>query len=186
MNKNLVIMYAFIMLECRLSFEDASRIFNVDIIKLKENFNLENLDSEILYALNYLEYETNCYEEVNNRGLFKANIYIRKLRSILRNPDKEELKRKLQDFCDDLKGPNIRFVLEKEINCSYQSSEKEKILKYRLKYAVSGKEMQKMFHIHKETLVRWEKELPEGELKTRLSILRSYLDYKYTGTRSKK
>lgn len=36
MNKNLAIIYALIMLECRLSYEDASRIFKIDMETLKK------------------------------------------------------------------------------------------------------------------------------------------------------
>ncbi len=40
MNRNLVIIYAYIMLECRLSLEEASRIFHIDKDTLKNNFNI--------------------------------------------------------------------------------------------------------------------------------------------------
>ena len=68
----------------------------------------------------------------------------------------------------------------------YTREEKEQILKYRLKYAVSGKNMETIFHIDKGSIVKWERELPEEELKFRLEILRRYLNYKYTGPRSRK
>ncbi len=86
MNRNLVIIYAYIMLECRLSHEKASEIFHIDKDTLKNNFNLTIFPKEILDALEYLEFETTSYDFDNKRGIFKANIYIRRLRRILKKP----------------------------------------------------------------------------------------------------
>lgn len=187
MNKNLVIIYAYIMLECRLSIEKASEIFRVDKDTFQNNLNLTILPIEVMKALKYLEFETKSYISDNKRGIFKANLYIRKLRKILAKPQGEERKQELEDLVNDLKGPDIRFVLEKNtIGVMYTKEEKEQILKYRLKYAVSGKNMETIFHIDKGSIVKWERELPEEELKFRLEILRRYLNYKYTGPRSRK
>lgn len=187
MNKNLVIIYAYIMLECRLSIEKASRIFRLDKDTFQNHLNFNILPIEVIKALRYLEFETKSYGLDNKRGIFKANLYIRKLRRILAKYKGEERKKKLEDLVNDLKGPDIRFVLEKNIiGVMYTKEEKEQILKYRLKYAVSCKNMETIFHIDKGSIVKWEKELPEDELKFRLEILRKYLNYKYTGPRSRK
>lgn len=185
MNKNLVIIYALIMLECRLSLEDASKIFKVDAQKLSENFNQETLSDNIYDAMKYLYHETMCFSEENKRGLFKANLYIRKLRKILKNPNRVERKKELEFFINDLKGPDISFVLEKSQKCRYTDREKELILKYRLKFRVTNTEMYSTFHIYYQIFRKWENNLPECELKTRLSILRNYLDNKYKGIRRK-
>jgi len=187
MNKNLVIIYAYIMLECRLSIEKASEIFRVDKDTFQNNLNLTILPIEVMKALKYLEFETKSYVSDNKRGIFKANLYIRKLRKILAKPQGEERKQELEDLVNDLKGPDIRFVLEKNtIGVMYTKEEKEQILKCRLKYAVSGKNMETIFHIDKGSIVKWERELPEEELKFRLEILRRYLNNSYTGPRSRK
>lgn len=184
MNKNLVKIYTLIMLECRLSLEDASRIFQVDINKLKENLTINILGGELYEAIKYLSHEVNCYPLDNSRGLFKASIYIRRLRKILKISNEIERKTELEEFIKDLQGPDIRFALEKPLTgAKYEKEEKELILKYHLKYMLTGLEMMQIFHIHKESLIRWEQELPESELKTRLSILREYLNNKYIGAR---
>lgn len=184
MNKNIVRIYALIMLECRLSLEDASRIFNVDINRLKEELNIKNLKSELFDAIEYLLYEITCYPLDNKRGIFKANIYIRRLRYILKNPNKKQLKDDLNDLVNDLKGPDISFVLKKEQSCRYSKEEKEKILKYRLKFRKTGTALRYM-HIDKSNILNWENELSEGDLKTRLQILRNYLNMQYVGVRKK-
>lgn len=187
MNKNLVIIYAFIMLECRLSIEKASEIFRIDKDTFQNNLNLTILPIEVMKALRYLEFETKSYVSDNKRGIFKANLYIRKLRKILAQTQGEERKKKLEDLVNDLKGPDIRFVLEKNtIGVMYTKEEKEQILKYCLKYALPNKEMEIGFRIYHESINKWIRELPEGELKIRLEILRRYLNYKYTGPRSRK
>ncbi len=187
MNKNLVIIYAFIMLECRLSIEKASEIFRIDKDTFQNNLNLTILPIEVMKALRYLEFETKSYVSDNKRGIFKANLYIRKLRKILAQTQGEERKKKLEDLVNDLKGPDIRFVLEKNtIGVMYTKEEKEQILKYCLKYALPNKEMEIGFRIYHESINKWIRELPEGELKIRLEILRKYLNYKYTGPRSRK
>ena len=187
MNKNLVIIYAYIMLECRLSIEKASEIFRVDKDTFQNNLNLTILPIEVMKALKYLEFETKSYVSDNKRGIFKANLYIRKLRKILAKPQGEERKQELEDLVNDLKGPDIRFVLEKNtIGVLYTKEEKEQILKYRLKFKFPGKKMETIFHISNESIIRWERELPECELKTRLEMLRRYLNNSYTGPRSRK
>lgn len=185
MNKNLIIIYALIMLECRLSLEDASKIFKVDAQKLSENFNQETLSENIYDAMKYLYHEAMCFSEENKKGLFKANLYIRKLRKILKNPNQEDRKKELELFINDLKGPDINFVLEKPQKCRYTDREKELILKYRLKYCITGVDMYAAFHIFHQVIHDWEYNLPECELKTRLGILRDYLDNRYKGTRRK-
>lgn len=143
MNKNLVIIYAYIMLECRLSIEKASEIFRIDKDTFQNNLNLTILPIEVMKALRYLEFETKSYVSDNKRGIFKANLYIRKLRKILAQTQGEERNKKLEDLVNDLKGPDIRFVLEKNtIGVMYTKEEKEQILKYCLKYALPNKEME--------------------------------------------
>lgn len=178
MYRNTVIYYALIMLECRLSLTDASRIFGIEETKLYENLNLKNLE-DLYFPIKYLLHETTIYQTDNRRGIFKASIYIRRLRRILKNPNKEERKEELNAFLTDLMGPDIRFVLAKELNARYTSEEKEKILKYRLKYAVSGLDLESGYHLDHEFLTKWEKELPNRELKERLAILRNYKMYNY-------
>ncbi len=187
MNRNLVIIYAYIMLECRLSLEEASRIFHIDKDTLKNNFNLTIFPKEILEALEYLEFEATNYDLDNKRGLFKANLYVRRLRKILAKPKGEERGQELEALVNDLKGPDIRFVLEKNtIGVLYTKEEKEQILKYRLKFKLPGKRMEELFHISNESIIRWERKLPECELKTRLEILRRFLNNSYKGPRSRK
>lgn len=57
---------------------------------------------------------------------------------------------------------------------------------YRIITFQKRKKYEQKFHIDKDSLYRWENALPEGELKTRLIILREYLKYKYADVRSKK
>lgn len=186
MNRNLIIIYALIMLECRLSFEDASRIFRVDINTLKEALSIEKLGEGLYTAIEYLEYEVQCYPLDNKRGLFKARIYMRKLRQLLMVQDKDLRHEKLKEFINDLKGPSVVFILEKDLKCRYTEEEKNAILKYRLKFAKSGMQIKGELKISHEAILKWEEELPDSELKTRLEILRGYLNYIYTSSRSNK
>ncbi len=137
--------------------------------------------------MEYLEFEATNYDLDNKRGLFKANLYVRRLRKILAKPKGEERGQELEALVNDLKGPDIRFVLEKNtIGVLYTKEEKEQILKYRLKFKLPGKRMEELFHISNESIIRWERKLPECELKTRLEILRRFLNNSYKGPRSRK
>lgn len=172
MNKNLVIIYALIMLECRLSYEDASRIFKIDMETLKEI--LENVKRirELYYPLNYLAYETERFTE-NKRGIWKAFLLVRRLINILKIQDKEERKQLLNAFIKDLNGPNVTFAITKKGN--YSPEEKKQILKYRLKYAKTNYDLKNELNISHIAIKNWEARLPEGdELKMRLQVFRSY------------
>lgn len=184
MNKNTALCYALIMLECRLSLEDASKIFGVDMTELKESFNAKNIGLPYCSALDYLSHEIANYSSENKRGIFKANLYIRKYRRILKNSNKEERKKELEELFLDLMGPDISFAIDK---CTYYTpEEKERILKYRLKFAKNNSEMKAAFHMNHIALQKWEDELPEGELKERLGIYREYTKSKYFARLRKK
>jgi len=185
MNKNLLRIYALIMIECRLSLEDASRLFNIDAGRLNEELSVRNLNLDLFDAIEYLKFEASGYPLDNKRGLFKANIYVRRLKRILGNQDKTQPKAELDDLVRDLKGPDISFAFEKSHSCKYSKEEREKILKYCLKYCKTGYAIEKYFHVNHERIKAWENELPEGELKTRLQMLREFFDYKYTDARRK-
>ena len=119
MNKNLLRIYALIMIECRLSLEDASRLFNIDAGRLNEELSIRNLSLDLFDAIEYLKFEASGYQLDNKRGLFKANIYVRRLKRILGNQDKTQLKAELDDLVRDLKGPDISFAFEKSHSCKY-------------------------------------------------------------------
>lgn len=73
----------------------ASKIFRIDKDTFQNNLNLTIFSKEILDALKYLEFETASYELDNKRVIFKADLYIRKLRRILVKYKGEERKKKL-------------------------------------------------------------------------------------------
>lgn len=172
MNKNMVLLYTLIMLECRLSLEDASRIFGVERRELWENLTINVIGQDYYHSIKHLLYEVSCYKGNNEKGVFKAQLYIRRLRKILKIQDKAERKEKLQNLYQDLMGPDIRFAFDKIT--IYSPKERELILKYCLKYGRTGVQMEKDFHITHEAIKKWEEELPNGELKERLKILREY------------
>lgn len=168
MNKNLINIYSLIMLECRLSLEDASKIFSIDR-KVLEEYLLSSNNSHFR-ALQYLVYYEAPSFRDNPKGKWKATLLVRKLYQILKNSNKDERIVALNDYIKMLQSPDLSFIGQKN-KFRYTKEEKEKVLKFRLKYAASST----MLPIDHSRIEIWEKELEEGEFKTRLGLLREYL-----------
>lgn len=181
MNNTLAKIYTLIMLECRLPLEEASKLFKVSKALLEDAIRTK---TGLYKSFKYLEIECINYPAGLARAKWKAEIYLRRLQKILRVQDKAERVRLLNEFIVALAGPNIMFAIDK---CQkYTDEEKNAIMKYRLKYAVSGLELQDSYHVKESTLALWEEKLPDdSELKIRLGILRNYLNYNYQKNRIK-
>lgn len=175
MNPVIAKFYVLIMLECRLSYEEASRIFNTSVETLKNELFSKNLEC-YKPALDYLFYETSCYKGDNRKGIFKASIYIQRLRKSLKNSDKQARINELNALLIDLLGPNIDFAKNRT---KYTDEERQKILKYFLKFGQNSISMRYEFNISHGAITNWTNNLPEGELKTRLEIFRNYRSDRY-------
>lgn len=93
---------------------------------------------------------------------------------IIKMEDKTVRRENLNQYIEMLSKPRLEFLMNKN-DSNYSLEEKEQILKYRLKYAVNGKDLS-VDHL---AILHWENALPEGEFKTRLEILREYLQTCY-------
>lgn len=172
MKQTTVIIYALIMLECRLSLEDASKIFNIDIEILRKEITDEKKIKNHLPAVTYLLHETSCYKDNNKKGIFKASVYLSRLRKILSLESKEERITLLNQFIIALSGPNIGFAKNKQGR--YSEDEKKIVLKHCIKYGCASRDILECSGITYNALKRWKDDLPEGELKARLHILNDY------------
>ena len=172
MNKVLLKIYVLIMLECRLSVEDASILFGVEPEQLrKEIMDFLKLGS-LQHSVEYLLYEVSYYRGENKKGLFKAKVYTNKLYKILKVKNKEEKAALLNQLIKVLQGPDIRSLIDK--TGLYTEDEKYSILKYQAKYGYSVREMAKRFGFDQHAIKRWTDNLTDPELKIRLGILKEY------------
>lgn len=166
MNNTLQLIYTLIMLECRLSLEDASKLFKIDAEELrKEMMRKSTLSYKLKKALEYLIYESYTYPKPNTKGIWKAQNFLRRLYKILAIEDKDEKKELLRKFIIMLYGPDITFTINR--NTPYTEKEKIILLKYRVKYGCYNAEMKKI--AAHATLSNWEEALEDGELKNSFS-----------------
>ena len=180
MNKRMLFIYMLIMLEARLSLEDASKLFGIPKEELEERI-LARKDYPYFYidALKYLVYRESLLPSYNRaKSLFMGKLLLKRLHKILHIPDSQMRKEELDKFVKVLSGPDLKHVLYRKIG-PYSEEDKKLILSYRLKYAVSNKEMYAIFKIRHDRLEKWENELEESKLKTQLINLRDYLNSCY-------
>ena len=167
------------MLESRLSLDDASRLFKVS----KEDLTnaLKHLDYTTSQGLKYLINYESIHPTYNSKlSMLKASFLLNRLKNILTIEDNNERNKALEKFVAQLYGPVIK-ITHGEYS-SYTKEEKEAILKYRLKYALNSSDFL-VDHCH---LRKWESELEDGELKTKLNVLRNYFHDYYQADFSRK
>ncbi len=183
MKQPLIRIYALIMLECRLSLKDASTLFKIEEPSLEIALTDPSLPKIIINAIKYLIYyeALDTYDD-KNKNLFKAKLYLRKLDKILREKDKETRKAWLSSFITNLSGPSLNFLSYKQLGEIYTQEEKDMILKFRLKYAVSDSSFRQYQHIDPATIQKMQSSLPENNFKKRLNALDDY----FYSLRSKK
>lgn len=164
------------MLECRLSLKEASTLFKIEEPSLKIALTDPSLPPIITEAIKYLIYyeALDTYDD-KNKNLFKAKLYLGKLDKILREKNKETRKAWLSHFITCLSGPSLAFLSYKRLGEFYTQEEKDMILKFRLKYAISVSSFRYYEHIDPATIKRMQASLPEGNLKKRLNALDDYL-----------
>ncbi len=178
MNKKLVYVMGLIMLECRLSLDTASKLFRVDKntleVNLKEVFKGNYF---LAKSIDYLMYYESFAHLNEDKGKFKAVLLINRFYKIEQIKDANLRRELLNRYMADLEGPNLKDIdFQKGI---YTEEERYKILKYRLKYRLSGEDIRKTLGVKHAALASWEANLTDQDLKIRLEILREHLTENY-------
>ena len=175
MGKNLTLIFALIMLENRLSFETASKLFDVDQETLKNN--IATKAPALLDAINYLTCHEIKFIKETPKNIFNAQYNVRTLKRITQVKDKEEKYELLKQFMYTLRGPHFTEDIQQK-DRHFTEEQRIKILKYRVKYGLDDEGMYNEFGMSPSNLREIEKAIPEGDLKERVKVLREYVDTK--------
>ena len=176
MNKQLLGIYVLIMLECRLSLEEASQIFKIPKEELEQAItNREDIGEIYLRAIKYLIYTESYSTPVldNQKGIFKAKMLYNRLIKILKIENVLEKKEFLTNFIQELKGPDVIKIRDSS-GKFYNNEERRLLLKFKLKYGLSNRLFTTLTGIEARKLSNWEEDLDDQYLKLRLQKLRDH------------
>lgn len=168
--------YALIVLECRLSREQACALFS------KSNEELEGLFYNLFFshpmiyeALKYVfNYETvlpNAAREKRAKTL--AWMYLRRLITILKEKDLKKKSKDLNSFVKNLEGPDISFAFKKKSG-EYTEEEKALLTRFQVKYALSNSAIGRKMHMGHTTVLMWGMQVKDEKLRQLYQELHEY------------
>ena len=168
------IILIYIILESRLSFEDACELFKISKEELETIMNC-CVNQTLHRALKYLFYCESKISSFSNpeKAKFKATLLYKKYLNILKIKNEEERKVKVNLFMKDLSGNRIESLKDKNKRY-FTIEEKEFIFKHQIKFALTFRELEYFYNIHSQILLKWKNDLQDEQLKNRLKCLDEY------------
>jgi hypothetical protein len=169
----------------RLSYVNLAKLFKTTVEDVSEAF---SRFSEYDEALKHLRIETECEDETDSRVAFvnaynywaTRKIILRELAKAVKenNADQErEAREKLKNHRLKIDDSLAMAIMDRTSDLSI-NEQKEVILKYRLKYGISIKQIVKLFHHDRRIIKRWEEEYCQINpiYKGKIEILNGYYD----------
>ena len=158
-----------LILEYRTSLSTICKIYKLDENDAYEAL-MSNRDSTLKKALIYvLDYETK--EGITDQDVArrKTMAFLTKLHILKDKKEKLELIKSISDDSDVIN-------LQNKTTAQLDASDFEKIIKYRYKYAISRKELEREIGINEDVLRKREDALT-GDMKIKIEHLNRYYDY---------
>jgi len=168
------IILVYIILESRLSFDDACKLFKISKEELETIMNC-CLNQTLHRALKYLFYcetKISCFSNPE-KAKFKATLLYKKYLNILKIENEDERKEKLNLFIRDISGSKMESLKDKNKRY-FTIEEKELVFKHQIKFALTFRDLQYFYNIHSQILLKWKSELQDEQLKNRLKCLDEY------------